>query len=77
MATEQITIVLLYFSVAGICKVDVLPVVLAVIFVDSSSNNVNPTTVQTGCPPPVPQLKVAADPSVALTDVGVMMKAEI
>jgi len=77
MAIEQITFVLLYSCVAGICKVKLLPTLLVVIFAVFSSVNVDPLTIQATPPPLALQLKVAVEPSVALTDVGVMMKAGI
>ena len=64
---------LLYFSVAETFKENVL--------VDrngeSSSVNVDPLTVQPTMPVVALQLKVAIDPSVVLTDVGVLTKAGI
>ena len=77
MATAHVTFVLLYSSVAGICKLNVLtvlPVVTSLVF---SSVNSDPLTIQAMTPVLALQLKVAVDPSVALTDVGVMIKAEI
>ena len=69
---------LLYSSVAGILKT-VSPAPLVVISVLFSSSNVDPSTIQIIelLLVLVVHLKVAVDPSVALTDVGVMMKAEI
>lgn len=46
MAIEQLTNVLLYCCIAGICKVDVLPVVLAVISGLFNSGNVDPFICQ-------------------------------
>ena len=77
MATKQSTFVLLYSSVAGICKANVLPSLLVIISLVFSSGNVVPLTIQIVPPLITLQLKVAIDPSVALTDVGVMMKAAI
>ena len=77
IATEHVTFVLLYCSVAGICNVDVLPVVLAVISGLFNSGNVDPFISQKGRPVLTLQVKVAVDPNVALTDVGVMTKAGI
>ena len=77
MATEQVTFVLLYCSVAGICKTDNLPTVLVVIAVVFNSGNVDPLTFQAIDPVVALQVKLAVDPSVALTDVGVLVKAEI
>ena len=75
--TEQVTFVLLYSSVARICKEYLLPSSLVVISVVVSSSRVIPLISQPNNPVLILQLKVAVDPSVALTDVGVMMKAEI
>jgi len=75
MATEQSTFVLLYSSVAGIYKE--VPVGLTARSVPFSSCNVDPLTIQPMNPLVVLQLKVAVDPSVALTDVGVTMNSEI
>ena len=66
---------LLYSSVAGMCK-DVPPAPLVVISALPSSINVDPSTVQIIEPLLELQLKVAVDPSVELTDVGMLMKAE-
>ena len=77
MATAHVTSVLLYSSVAGICKVDVPPAMLAVISLVFSSVNSDPLTIQAITPVLVLQVKVAVDPSVAMTDVGVMMIAAI
>ena len=77
MATEQFTFVLLYSSVAGICKTDNMPTLLVVIAVVFNSGNVDPLTFQVIDPVLALQLKLAVDPSVALTDVGVLVKAEI
>ena len=77
MATAHVTFVLLYSSVAGICKLNVLtvlPVVTSLVF---SSVNSDPLTIQAITPVLALQLKVAVDPSVAMTDVGVMMRAAI
>ena len=71
------TSVLLYSSVAGICKLNMLPTLLVVISLVFSSVNSDPLTIQAMTPVLALQLKVAVDPSVALTDVGVMIKAEI
>ena len=60
---------------AGIDKE--VPVGLTVISVLFSSNNVDPLTIQLIEPLLALQVKVAVDPSVALTDVGVMMNSEI
>jgi len=75
MATEQSTFVLLYSSVAGIYKE--VPVRLTARSVLFSSSNVDPLTIQVIDPLLELQVKVAVDPSVALSDVGVMMNSEI
>ena len=69
---------LLYFSVAGICKQNVGPTLLVLMSVLSvfSCVNSDPLTIQTTAPAVALQLKVAVDPSMALTDVGVVTKAE-
>jgi len=54
-----------------------LPSLLVVISLVFSSGNVVPLTIQIVPPLVTLQLKVAVDPSVALTDVGVLMKAEM
>ena len=56
---------------------DVSPAVIAVISLVLSSGNVDPSTSHPNVPLLVLQLKVAVDPSVALTDVAVLVKAEI
>ena len=56
---------------------DVSPAVTNVIFFTLSSGNVDPPTSQPRAPLLTLQLKMAVDPSVALTDVGVLVKAEI
>lgn len=79
MATAHVTFVLLYSSLAEICKVDVLLERLALIS-DSGlfkSGKVDPLTTQIIPPVLTLQLKVAVDPRVALTDVGMMVIAEI
>jgi len=75
MATEQTTSVLLYSSMAGIYK-EVLVGLFVMSFLFSSCN-VDPLTIQPMKPLVELQLKVAVDPSVALTDVGVTMNSEI
>jgi len=77
MVIVQTTFVLLYTSVAGICKVNIPSALLLVISGMFSSVNVDPLTVQTIEPPLALQVKLAVDPNVALTDVGVLMKARV
>ena len=76
MATAHVTFVLLYSSVAGICKTNVFPALLVIISVVLNPVKSDPLTIQTTIPLLALQVKVAVDPSVALTDVGVLMKAE-
>ena len=54
-----------------------MPALVVVISLEFSSVNSDPLTIQATKPLLVLQLKVAVDSSVALTDVGVMMKAAI
>jgi len=56
---------------------NVLPTLPVVISLGYSSVNSDPSTIQTIPPLLALQVKVAVDRSVALTDVGVMMKAAI
>ena len=77
MVAIQTTLVLLYSSVAGMCRKDVLPTWLAVIFGAISSGNRDPFNIQATTPVVVLQLKVAVDPSVALTDEGVETNAAV
>ena len=76
MATTHSKFVLLYSSVAGIFKEVVvgLIVISEVLF---SSSNVDPLIIQPMKPLLALQVKVAVDPSVALTDVRGMMNSEI
>ena len=73
--SSHTTTVLLYSSVAGTCKENVLP--LPVVLISGVSNSVNsePLTIQEIVPVVALQVKVAVEPSVALTDVGVATKA--
>ena len=77
MTNSHTTTVLLYSSVAGKCIECVL--VVDIISDWFSSVNGDPLTSQKVVPPValLLQLKVALDPSVALTDVGVLTKTEI
>ena len=70
-------LVLLYSSVAGTCKENILPIVLVVISGIFRTDNSDPLTSQLIAPSVALQLKVAVDPRVALTDVGVLVKAGI
>ena len=77
MAITHLTTVLSYFSVAGTCKKYVFPMLLVVISGAFSTDKGDPLTIQLHWRPVVVlQLKVAVDPSVALTDVGVVRKPE-
>ena len=69
--------VLLYSSVAGTCKENTLPTPLVVISGLFSWDNSNPLNCQVITPAVALQLKVAVDPSVALTDVGVVTNSGI
>ena len=76
MVSSHTTDVLLYSSLAGMCRKLVLPSCWAVI-PPARSVNSDPLTSQTNVPVValLLQLKVAVDPSVALTDVGVLTNA--
>ena len=54
-----------------------LPALVVAISLVYSSVNSDPLTIQAITPVLALQLKVAVDPSVAMTDVGVMMRAAI
>ena len=73
--SSHTTTVLLYSSVAGTCKENVFPLLVALISVRFSSVNSDPLSLQSIVPVVALQVKVAVDPSVALTDVGVLTKA--
>ena len=77
MITLHTTTVLLYSSVAGKCKC-VVPLIVVVSDWLSSVNS-DPLTSQTNetLVALVLQLKLAVDSRVALTDVGILTKAEI
>ena len=77
MASIHTTFVLLYSSVAGMCKKPVWPTWLAVIFGAFRSDNSDPLTCQPIKPVVTLHSKVAVDPSMALTDVGVLTKPAI
>ena len=77
MASAHLTTVLSYFSVARTCKKNFCPTWLAVISDVFSSDSNDPFTIQATTPVVALQLKVTLDPSVALTDVGVLTKAEM
>ena len=68
---------LLWSSVAGACKADDWPTPAVLISVLFSSDNGTPLTSQEIRPVVALQLKVAVDPKVALTDVGVLIKSGI
>lgn len=68
---------MLYSTLAGTCKKNVLPTWLAFMSDTDSCDNSDPLTSQTITPVVALQLKVAVDPSVALTDVGVLTNSEI
>ena len=77
MATAHVTLMLLYSSVAWVCRKNARPTWLAVIFGAFTSDNRDPLIIQTTTPVVALQLKVAVDPSVALTDVGVKTNAAV
>ena len=68
---------LLYSSVAGTCKENIPLTVLDIISGLFSCDNCDPFTIQPITPVVALQLKVAVDPNVALTDVGVLIKTGI
>ena len=78
MVSSHTTDVLLYSSLAGMCRKLVLLLCRAVIPLFSADNS-DPLTSQTtvALVALLLQLKVAVDPSVALTDVGVLTKTGI
>ena len=73
IARTHCTTVLLYSSVAGTCKTNIFSTCLAVISAALSSDKSDPLSIQATTPVVALQLKVAVDPSVALTDVGVLI----
>ena len=79
MISSHTTDVLLYSSLAGMCRKLILLPCWAVIPGVFSSDNSDPLTSQTtvALVALLLQSKIAADPSVALTDVGVLTKAGI
>ena len=68
---------LLYFSIAGTCKEEVVPPPIALISGVIWCDRCDPLTSQPTDPVVALQLKVAVDPSVAFTDVGVVTNSEI
>ena len=68
---------LLYASEAGTFKKDVLSLELTVMYGVLSSVSGDPLTSQLSVPLVTLQLKVAVDPSVALTDVGMLTNAAV
>ena len=77
MRTSHTTSVLLYFSVAGTCKENIVPMLLVLRSGKFSCVNRNPLTSQPITPVVALQLKVALDPSVVLTGVGVVTNSAI
>ena len=73
--SSHTTTVLLYFSVAGTCKENVLPLPVTLRPGVSNSVNSEPLSLQSIVPVVALQVKVTVGPSVALTDVGVVTKA--
>ena len=74
MTSIHTTTVLLYSSVAGMCKKLVLPTWMAAIF---SSDKSDPLTCQPIKPVVTLHLKEVVDPSVALIDEGGLTKPGI
>ena len=72
MEAEHTTTVLLYSSIAGTYKRNVFRARLSDISCAFSSDNCDPLTCQVTMPVLTLQLKVAIDPRVTLTDVGVL-----
>ena len=68
---------LLYSLVAGMCRKNTFPTWLAVTSEGFRQDKRVPLTIQATVPVIVLQLKVAVDPSVALTDVGVETNAAV
>ena len=77
MISSHSTTVLLYSSVAGTCRENASPTCSLVISGALSVVNCDPLTVQSTTPVVTLQLKIAVDPRVAFTDVGVLTKAGI
>ena len=77
MKLTHVTLVLLYCSTAGMYRKDAYPTWVMEIFGVFRSNNRVPLTIQTITPVVTLQLKVAVDPSVALTDEGVETNAAV
>ena len=77
IATAHITFVLLYSSVAGICKKNIRPTCSALISGLGASDKSEPFIFQATTPVVTLQWKVAVDPSVALIDVGVLTNSAI
>ena len=75
--TIHVTVMLLYFSIAGTCKEEVVPAPLSLISGVIWCDRSDPLTIQPTNPVVALQLKVAVDPSVALTDVGVVTNSGI
>ena len=74
MITSHSTTVLLYSAAAGTCKKNIAPRLVAIIFELPSSDNSDPLTIQSIWPLVALQLKTTVEPSVALTDAGVLRK---
>ena len=75
-ARAHVTFVLLYSSLAGMYKTNLFSTCLAVISGAFSSDKSDPLSIQATAPPVALQLKVAVDPSVALTDSVVLIISE-
>ena len=77
MARPHLKTVLLFCSVAGMSRKNFCPSWLAVISGAFSSDQKDPLTIQTTAPVVALQLKIAVDPSVALTDEAVEINAAV
>ena len=77
MKRPHLKTVLLFHSVAGMCREDLCPTWLAVISGVFSSDKKDPLTIQATTPVVGLQLKLAVDPRVALTDEGVETNAAV
>ena len=76
IARPHVTFVLLYSFVAGTCKTNIFSTCSAVISAAFSTDKSDPLSIQATTPVVILQLKVAVDPSVALTDLGVLIISE-
>jgi len=77
MARPHLKTVLLFCSVAGMRRKNVCPTWITATPGAFSSDKKDPLTIQTTVPVVALQLKVAVDPSVALTDEAVETNAAV